>query len=256
MKDRIIAAAVQMNVVFEDVEGNRSRAERLINRAAEARAELVLLPEEFNTGYPSDPPDRDEMYRRKFALAEPLDGPTVTWMVDLASRYCMHICGGILERQGDRYYNTAVMVDDAGNRVGCCRKMHTMGSIESTGSEDPGDDTAVWDTKLARFGCMICYDHRFPEVARMAALRGAEIILHPTNCSGTPDPLYDKNITIRARAIENGCFIIVANAAQADGEIGNTQIVAGPEEDLPTIRFMNGTEEATFTRRSMAGGIG
>ena len=80
MKDQIVAAAVQMNVVFEDVGGNLSRAERLIVRAAEAGAELVLLPEEFNTGFPHEGLHRDEMYRRKYALAESLDGPTVGWM--------------------------------------------------------------------------------------------------------------------------------------------------------------------------------
>ncbi|MSS71186.1 MAG: carbon-nitrogen hydrolase family protein [Candidatus Latescibacteria bacterium] len=139
----------------------------------------------------------------------------------------MQVCGGILEREGDRYYNTAVMVDEAGAIVGKFRKMHTMGSITTNGFEDPGDEVTVWETRLARFGCMTCYDHRFPELPRMAAIQGAEVLLHPTNCGGTTDPLYDKNITIRARAVENGCFVVVANAAQPDGVVGNTQIVAG-----------------------------
>lgn len=227
MKEKVVAAAIQMNVVFEAVEGNLSRAKRLIRRAAEAGAELVLLPEEFNTGFPREGLPRDDMYRRKYALSEPLDGPTVKWLGDLAKRYGMQICGGVLERDDDRYYNTAVMVDEAGAVVGKYRKMHTMGGVETNGFEDPGDEASVWDTRLARFGCMTCYDHRFPELPRTAALQGAEILLHPTNCGGTTDPLYDKNITIRARAIENGCFVIVANIAQPGGVVGNTQIIAG-----------------------------
>ena len=227
MQDRIVAAAVQMNVVFEDVEGNLSRAEGLIERAAEEGAELVLLPEEFNTGFPREHLGREEMYRRKYILSEILEGPTVKWMSERARRHGMHLCGGILERVDEKYYNTAVMVDDKGEVVGEFRKMHSMGSNDTNGVEDPGDETNVWDTRLGRFGCMTCYDHRFPELPRIAALKGAEIILHPTNCGGTIDPLYDKNITIRARAIENGCFVIVANIAQAEGVIGNSQIVAG-----------------------------
>ena len=231
MKDKIVAAAVQMEVVLEDVEGNLSRAEGLIERAAKAGSEVVLLPEEFNTGFPRESLDRDEMFRRKYAVSETLDGRTVKWMAGLGRRHGMHICGGILEREGGRYFNTAVMVDDAGEIVGKFRKMHTMGSNDTNGYEDPGDEVSVWDTKLARFGCMICYDHRFPELPRMAALQRAEVILHPTACGGTIDPLYDKNITIRARAIENACFVIVANIAQPDGVVGNTQIIAGTYDD-------------------------
>jgi len=227
MKETIIAAAVQMNVVFEDVDGNLSRAERLIERAVRAGVELILLPEEFNTGFPYENLERDQMYGRKYALSETLDGLTVNWMGGLARTHHIHLCGGILEREGERYYNTTVMVDDRGGTVGTFRKMHSMGSNDTNGFEDPGNEAGVWDTKLGRFGCMTCYDHRFPELPRMVALQGAEIILHPTNCGGTTDPLYDKNITIRARAIENGCFVIVANVAQSEGVVGNSQVIAG-----------------------------
>jgi predicted amidohydrolase len=227
MKEEIVAAAVQMRVAFEDVEANLVRAGELIERAAERGAELVLLPEEFTIGLPQGGLAREETYRRRLALSEPLDGPTVQWMAGLAREFGLHLCGGVLEREEDRYYNTAVMVDSSGDLAGSFRKVHTMGSNATNGLEDPGDEVGVWDTDLARFGCMTCYDHRFPELARAAALQGAEIILHPTLCGGTTDPLYDKNITIRSRAVENRCFVVVANAAQPNGVVGNTQIIAG-----------------------------
>ncbi len=227
MKHCVVAAAVQMEVVFEDVDGNLNRAERLVARAVEAGAEVVLLPELFNVGFPGRSLESDEWVRRRLAVSEPLDGRTVKWMSGLARAHGIHLCGGILERAGERYYNTALMVSEDGRTVGTYRKMHTMGSNDANGLEDSGDQVALWDTKLGRFGCMICFDHRFPELPRIAALQGAEIILHPTNCDGNTDPLYDKNITIRSRAIENGCFVVVANVAQADRVIGNSQIVAG-----------------------------
>ncbi len=211
-----------MHIELWQVQRNLEHAGEFVTRAAKAGVELLLFPELFATGFPAGD-DSETAQDKQKQFAEPLEGQVVCWLLDQARQSGMFIAGTVLE-EDEAVYNTAVLATPQGDIGGIFRKIHTMGIHQ------PGHEIPVWETPLARLGCMICYDHRFPEVARIAALKGAEIILHPTNCGGCTDPLYDKNLTIRARAIENGCYVVVANRAQEPGVVGNSQ-VCGPYTD-------------------------
>jgi predicted amidohydrolase len=165
----------------------------------QAEADLIVLPELFASGYQFV--SQDEVMQ----LAESVtDGPTTRRLIDLAKNRQMHIVAGIPERAGDRYYNSAVVVGPSGF-VGCYRKTHLF--FEETLFFTPGDTGfQVWDIGPAKIGVMICFDWYYPEAARTLALKGAEIICHPSNLvlPNCPD-------SMPVRCLENRVFAVTCN---------------------------------------------
>lgn len=148
-----------------------ARSLALITRAADAGASLVVVPELAVPGYILDAAVLT-------ASAEPLDGPTVAAWTALARARDIHVVGGFCERDGERIYNTAVLVGPAGVLLHY-RKLHLFDSEKLVLT--PGDrGLGVADTPLGRIGLCVCYDLRFVEVTRALALAGAEIVAVPT----------------------------------------------------------------------------
>jgi deaminated glutathione amidase len=206
-KAMFLAAAVQLTSTSNE-EANWESARALIERAAERGAQFVATPE--NTNYLGP---HEEKVRR----AEPLDGPTASRFADLARRLRIHLLLGSFNEKSDeeaRCYNTSVLFSPDGEVLGTYRKIHLFdvdvpGGVRFAESATckPGEATAVVDTPLARFGLTICYDLRFAELYRRLADDGADVILIPsafTLATGKDhwEPL------IRARAIENQCYVI------------------------------------------------
>lgn len=148
--------------------------ERTIDAAVElfdGGADLVVLPELIVPGY---------RLEREFlsAGAQPLDGPAVSAWTRLASERGGYIAAGFCERDGDRLYNTGVLVGPEGVALHY-RKLHLFAGEKEIFT--PGDrGLPVADTRLGKLGVCICYDLRFIETARILALRGAELICVPT----------------------------------------------------------------------------
>jgi predicted amidohydrolase len=140
-------------------------------------------------------------------FAEEIPGPTTEALEAACRRLDAHVVCGLLERDGDVLYNAAVLVGPDG-LIGSYRKTHLpfLGVDRFT---TPGDELSVFDTPLGRIGLEICYDLRFPEVTRTLALRGADIVAHPTNF-----PMAAKvqtEVITRARAAENRIYLLTAN---------------------------------------------
>lgn len=173
-----------------------------LEEAAAAGCELVVFPECAFSGYMF--PDEDEAAR----FAEEVPGPSVEALEEACARLGLHCVAGLLERDGERLRNTAVLVGPGG-LVGRYRKIHLpflgVDRFVSPGEEAP----EVFDTPLGRIGMEICYDLRFPELTRALALGGAEIVVHPTNWPAPVRPLAD--FVTRARALENRVFLLTAN---------------------------------------------
>ncbi|HEY2435886.1 MAG TPA: carbon-nitrogen hydrolase family protein [Solirubrobacteraceae bacterium] len=202
--------AVQLTST-EDTDRNLATADRLVREAAERGAELVVLPEKWSllgTG--------DQLREG----AEPLDGPTVSWARDVAGELGIDlVAGSIVERVPGREKtsNTSVHVGPDGAIKATYRKLH-MFDVEVDGMlyaesehEQPGDDVVV--SALAdgtAIGMSICYDVRFPELYRLLAVRGAEIVSVPSafTLATTRDHW---EVLLRARAIENQCFVVAPN---------------------------------------------
>jgi predicted amidohydrolase len=206
----LLAGAVQLNST-EDTDRNLQTADRLVREAAARGAELVLLPEKWSVlGRP------EEMA----AAAEPLDGRCVGWARSTARELGIElIAGSIVERveDGGRAANTSVHVGRDGSVRAVYRKLH-MFDVEVDGvryaesaHERPGEELVL--SRLASgigVGLSVCYDVRFPEIYRALVAAGAELLSIPSafTLATTRDHW---ELLLRARAIENQCFVLAAN---------------------------------------------
>ncbi|GAB4293661.1 MAG: carbon-nitrogen family hydrolase [Desulfuromonadia bacterium] len=206
MSRSVVAASVQFPIALGDREANLSTVEGAITRLADRGVQLVVLPEMWNTGF---------AYRQLNELATRTD-ETVEWLCELSGRYGMTIIGSLPEPHGGKVYNTAYVVD-RGGVVGSYRKIHLFSLMQEDRSFDAGNRWLVADTGVGRVGVFICYDLRFPELARRLALEGAEILVVPGEW---PKPRQEHWRTLlRARAIENQCFVVAANTCGVVGKL-------------------------------------
>ena len=187
---------VQFNPIFGDKTGNIRRITHLIARVS---ADLLVLPELFNTGYLfSSESELEE-------LAEEIpSGVTTRALKKLAEEREVHLVAGIAEEDDGKFYNSAILVSPSGE-IKVYRKAHLFN--EEKRWFTPGDTPfEVYDIGLARIGMMICFDWLFPEVTRILSLKGAEIICHSANLV-LP---YCQNAMI-TRCLENRVFAITCN---------------------------------------------
>ncbi len=224
------AGAVQLNST-EDIDRNREVADRLVRDAAAHGAELVILPEKWNVL------GGDEAMS---AAAEPLDGPTIGWARAIAAELGIDlIAGSIVERLegSEKTANTSVHVDPAGELRAVYRKLH-MFDVEVDGvvyaeseRQQAGEEVVVSELRGGlRLGMSICYDVRFPELYRTLSARGAELLSVPSafTLATTRDHW---EVLLRARAIENQCFVLAANQIGAylpGHRSGGRSLIADP----------------------------
>lgn len=242
----IRVAAVSMNGLLGEPDRVLAEIDRWCGLAAAESAELVLFPELVVHGHCTP---------NTYDLAEPVpNGPTVRRLEEIARRHGQVLCVGLSEKDHDIVYNTAVLVGPDGY-LGKQRKLHM--SRDETFYYKGGREIEVIDIGGCRVAIVICYDNNFPEVGRIAALRGAEVILMPH--AGRMQP-WDENLdSERAarqntryvfmgyaqRARENACFAIVTDQAGRAGIVdeypadhpnqphhAGTALVFGPNGEL------------------------
>ena len=229
MANSIKIAAIQMDCVLRDLAANLAHGAELVDRAASCGAKLIVLPELFNTGY--------RVEERDAELAEPVPGGrTVDWMRELAARHGAYLVGALMERDGEALYDTAAVVGPEGF-VGKYRKMYLWGA--ETERWGRGEDVGVIKLPFADIGLQICYEIGFPEGARKLAQAGAQIIVY-TSAFGRARG-YAWDLASRARALENGVFVLACNrcGAERDTFYGglsrivapNTSVLAGAGAD-------------------------
>ncbi|HZH56365.1 nitrilase-related carbon-nitrogen hydrolase [Yanghanlia caeni] len=202
-------AAIQM-VSSTSVQANLDAAARLIDQAGAQGAQLVLLPEYFCFLGRRDP--------EKLALMEaPGSGPIQQFLADTARRHGIWLLGGTLPLQSEdanRIYNALLVFDPAGNQVARYDKIHLFGFRKGQESYDesisirPGSNgPQVVDTPLGKVGLSVCYDLRFPELYR--AMNDVSLIVVPSAFTYTTGSAHWE-ILLRARAIENQCYVLAA----------------------------------------------
>lgn len=206
--------------------GNVERSLGLIAAAASGGAQLVVLPELCNTGYVF------ESRREAFGLAEPIpDGPTVRAWAEAARSHGLYIVAGITEFADQALFNSAAVVGPEGF-VGVYRKNHLWGD-ENLFFEPGNLGVPVFRTPIGRIACAICYDIWFPEVFRLAALQGADILCVPTNWVPMAEQPADlpvmANVLAMGGAHSNSLFVAAADRVGIEREqpfIGNSLIVS------------------------------
>ena len=171
-------------------EENLNQFAELLSIAATKKADIVCLPEAISlvgTG------------KSYIEVSEAVPGPTTEFLGKIARENKMYIVAGILERDGNAVYNTAILLDREGELAGKYRKV-ALPREEIEGGVTPGSTIPVFDTDFGRIGIMICWDVFFPEVARMLAVQGADVIFLP---------IWGGNLTLaKARAIENQVYLV------------------------------------------------
>ncbi|MEA5019764.1 MAG: nitrilase-related carbon-nitrogen hydrolase [Gordonibacter sp.] len=197
-------ALIQFESVLCDPAANTKKACGMIADAASQGVDLVVLPELFSTGY-----ELNIVGPRIPELAEPVDGPTVTALQQAArDAHCYIVAGLALTHELPGVaYNSAVLIDRAGNLAGVYDKQH-LWALERFYFRS-GEGSPVFDADFGRLGILICYDLGFPEVARMLALQGAEILVCPSAWCVEDMDVWDINVP--ARALENTTFVAAVN---------------------------------------------
>jgi len=172
---------------------------KVLSVLSDTEADLIVLPEFFATGYQFI--SKDEVAE----LSEPVpEGYTTQLLSELSRQKGIYIAAGLPERNGDRFFNSAVLIGPGGV-VGVYRKTHLF--FEEKLFFSPGDTGfKVWDTEIGRVGIMICFDWFFPESMRVLALMGAEIIAHPANLVLPYCPA-----AMPVRCLENRVYGVTAN---------------------------------------------
>jgi deaminated glutathione amidase len=187
---------------------NLEKARGLIRKANSQSAQLIAFPEFLMAFSPGE-----ESAAELAARAESLEGRFVSALKDVAKASHIAILASIYEtcEIPDRVYDTVLWIDSDGNIAAVYRKIHlydAFGFKESDKFHPGADIVAPVSCAEARCGMMICYDLRFPEMARMLALGGAEILLAPSGWVQGDMKLDHWETMIKARALENGCYVV------------------------------------------------
>ncbi|PIR03468.1 MAG: acyltransferase [Candidatus Magasanikbacteria bacterium CG11_big_fil_rev_8_21_14_0_20_43_7] len=186
---------VQNSPMFGEKKKNFEEVRLLLQ---DARADLLVLPELFATGYTFTSAEEANM------LAETSNGETSEFLKEISLETGATIVAGFAERDGGTIYNSSLIVSD-GNVIDTYRKIHLFNKEKLWFT--PGDkQLKVYEVRGVKIGVMICFDWVFPEVSRTLALQGMQILAHPSNLVMP----YCQNAMV-TRCFENGIFAITAN---------------------------------------------
>jgi len=218
---KLKVAAIQMDCFLGDLDANLAKAEGLLKEAVDKGAKWAIFPELFNTGY--------WVCENDMALAEHIPGgKTTAWMTEQAKRYDVLISGCILEHGSSEgvVYDTALTVGPEGV-LGTYRKVHLWDSENCRFSNGSACPPPI-DCGELKIGMQICYEIGFPELSRLQVLDGANVMIYPSAFGRAR--YYAWDINSRARALENGMFVIAVNRAGVDDNTvffgGHSRIVA------------------------------
>ncbi|MFN3334014.1 MAG: carbon-nitrogen family hydrolase [Caldilinea sp.] len=241
MTKTLTISLAQIDCKLGDPETNFARAEVMIAEAARRGSDLVLLPELWSTAYALDAAP---------TLASPLahssqDGGWFGRVAGLAAQHKLFVGGSLLEKQAGDFFNCFALYAPDGSLHAAYRKVHLFRLMEEEKYLAPGQALVHSDLPWGRAGLAICYDLRFPEMFRRYALAGAQLMLIPAEW---PHPRREHWRTLlRARAIENQCFVAACNRIGTSGAAtffgssavidpwGETLIEGGETEALLTV---------------------
>lgn len=181
---KVTVAAIQM-ACSPDPEENRCTAEAMVREAAAAGAQIILLPELFETPYFCQ-----ERRYASYGLADtPAENPAIQRLRIVAAELEVVLPVSFYEKSGTALYNSVAILDADGSILGIYRKTHIPDDhfYQEKFYFTPGDTGfRVWNTRYAKIGVGICWDQWFPESARCMALQGAELLFYPTAIGSEP----------------------------------------------------------------------
>lgn len=227
VKSKVRLGLFTAKPTFWDLEGNWRTFERTVAEHADEGVDLIVTPECYLDGYVVSA--KDWTPQRFAAVAQDVQtSPYIRRLRKLAAKYKVYVVFGFTEKAGGKFYDSAIMVDRAGATVGIYHK--TMLQNHDL-RFSPGEELPVFDTEWGKMGILICADRRWPESARVERLKGARIILIPS------DGMWGLNNTwwMRTRSYENGNFIAFVHPRTAFVADPRGQIAARLQTNLPAM---------------------
>lgn len=239
----MIAACVQI-CSSSKREENHKKISQFVKEAVRKEAKFVVLPEHWNwLGKNED----------KRANAEALEGPSIQLVQGLAKRFgCWIVAGTIAEANGEKPpFNTSVIIHPDGSLGKVYRKIHLFDTAVAGGHKESdhtssGEEVVIEELQWGKIGTAICYDVRFPELFRAMVGKGAMVFVIPSNFTAVTGPPHWE-VLVRARAIENQCFVIAADQTGLTGagwEAHGHSMIVGPWGE---VLAMAGREEGIIT---------
>ena len=233
---QVILGLIQM-ACSDRPSANLDRAIAAIQGAARQGAQIICLQELFGSRYFCQSEDVE-----RFALAEPIPGPTTERLRQLAAAHQVVLIVPVFEKRAEGvFHNTAVVIDADGTLLGQYRKMHIPDDplYYEKFYFTPGDlGFRTFHTRYARIGVLICWDQWFPEGARLTALSGAQLLFYPSAIGDHPDDGAEEHqaqreawqIMQRGHAIANGLYVAAVNRVGREGALNfwGTSFVSDP----------------------------
>jgi len=211
--DQINIVLIQPDIVWQDAGKNRLKYNQLLNGITE-KSDLVILPEMFTTGFCID----------AASLAETMQGESIKWMQETARYLHSAVAGSLIISEGKRYYNRLIYTDHLG-KTGYYDKRHLFRMAGEEVHYTPGTRPLIVNTGLCRVSFQICYDLRFPVWSRNR--NDYDLLVYVSNWPAARSDVW--NILLRARAIENQCYVAAVNRVGTDGNgisyIGESMVI-------------------------------
>src|SRR3989338_6440084 len=235
---RIVKIGLVQMKSTASADDNLARAEKRVRSLARRGVKIVALPELFLSPYFCQTQER-----KYFALAETVPGTATRALQIIAKKNRVVLTTSVYERAGGKFYNTAVVIDADGKYLGKYRKMHIPNDPKFYYGEayyfSPGNlGVPVFKTRFGKIATLVCWDQWFPEGARLAAAKGAEIIFYPTAIGfqlkarpGVNEAEHQAwQVIQRSHAIANGVFVAAVNSVGRDNHLRfwGTSFVADP----------------------------
>ena len=249
--ETVSVACVNFNPVWGNKAANLAKMKAFVTEAAKQGNNIIVFPELALSGYEcsEDAGDEKKSCRMHSELAEPIPGPSTEEISVLAKKLDVYIIFGMpeqdLKNPAVRYISSVVIAPQG--ILGAYRKLHLAPWPRFTESHcfSPGDEVPVWQTRYGTIGVLICYDfYFFPELARIMALKGANLLVNTTASASGPGKAYYIVQQTGSRATEN---LVYAASANLVGEertktyYGHS-VIAGPHHPKPAHVFAEGGE--------------
>lgn len=192
---------IQMEVLPGEVKNNRAKALALMGQAAEQGCRLIILPEMWTTGYALNHIDD---------LAESVQGETLAALRAFAREQAVEVVAGSIPIKDDgKVFNNGFALDQCGQILSSYRKIHLFSLMGEERFFQPGEQAALFEMSFGKAAMIICYDLRFPELARKLAVNGARALFVPAEWPSLRGEHW--RILNIARAIENQMFVFAVN---------------------------------------------
>ena len=215
----MIVSLIQSDIIWEDKNSNLKKYQEQIDKIEST--ELIILPEMFTTGFSMNPKN----------ISEKMDGETIQWMKDNASKMNSAICGSIIIEEDDKYFNRFIWVNPD-NSIYHYDKRHLFSYAGENKNYTPGDSKIIIQYKGWKICPLICYDLRFPVWSRNS--EEYDLLIYVANWPAKRKLAWRSLLV--ARAIENQCYVIGVNRVGIDNSgnlhSGETSIINALGEQL------------------------